>query len=300
MRAARLRLALVAWLGSMLAASAGESQLALEWMVPAAAHAPGLSGTYWRSDVSLHNPHRFELPVVLQALESGQANWSVPTLELVLAPFETVNLWDALGPELFAIDGTAALLAYAAPTLACDPLESCEFLVTSRTYTTDPRGGDGEYGQGIPGRPVTSGVDWWTYGYAAGVLNDGQAFRCNVGAGSWSADWVTLQVDVQDLTGGIVATEVLDLPPFGHLQQRLATPVAGGSLVFYLVSGPDDALVFPYASVVSQASGDPSFVTVEPSPVGVSVDKAAAHRVGRRPLPDSSGAVTGGADRSRP
>jgi hypothetical protein len=279
--------ATVTLISALLLPFPARAQLALEWMVPAAANSPGVSGTYWRTDLSLHNPHSFDLPVVVQALESGRPNWEVPTLDVTLAPYETVNLWDVLGAELFAIQGTAAMLAYARPDLACDPPGSCDFLVTSRTYTVDPWGGDGEFGQGIPGRAVAGGVDWWTFGYSAGVLNDGEAFRCNVGVASWTAAETTVQVDVQDAGGAILATEVLEVPPFGQVQRRLETPVGGGSLVFYLVAGPEEALVFPYASVVSQATGDPSYVSVEPSPVGVSIDKSDRPASGRRAAPAS-------------
>jgi hypothetical protein len=262
------------------------AQLSADWMVPAAAHAAGESGTFWRTDLSLHNPHAFELPVVVQALESNRDNSaSVPTLTVALEPYETLNLWDALGPDLFDLDGTAALLVYADRDLPCDPLEECDLLVTSRTYTAVPGGGAGEYGQGIPGRTVGSGVDWWTYGYAAGVMNDGVEFRCNAGVASWTPDWTTVRVDVQDAGGSILATESFDLPPFGHVQRRLQTAVAGGSLVFYLAEGPDEALVYPYASVVNQATGDPSFVAVEPSVVGVPVGKGGRPAAARPAVP---------------
>jgi len=258
----------------VVAASVAEAQLSGGWVIPAVAHTDGVAGTFWRSDVSLHNPHEYELDVVVQALESGQENWTVPTMELTLAPFETVNLWDALAPDLFDVHGTAAMLAYVDPDQSCDPIEVCDFLATSRTYTVDPQGSDGELGQGVGGCQVEAGLDWSTFGYVAGILNDGVDFRCNVGVASWTASWTTVRVDVQDSLGSILATEELEIPPFGHAQSRLQTAVGGGSLVFYVVDGPDSALVFPYASVVDQRTGDPSFFAAVPSVVGVSVGKA--------------------------
>jgi hypothetical protein len=272
-----------------LLASPAAAQLSNGWVVAAAANTPGVGGTFWRSDVSIHNPHDFELPVVVQALESDRANWSAPTLDLLLSPYETVNLWHALGEDVFALAGTAAIIAYADPALLCDPIESCDFLVTSRTYTVDPAGGAGEYGQSIRGQSVEGGVDWWTLGYASGVLNDGVTFRCNVGVASWTDAWTTMRLDVQDGPGTILATEELVIPPFGHVQRRLQTPVEGGTLVFYLVDGPDDALVFPYASVVDERTGDPSFVAALPSVVGASVSKAASRK---RPERHPEAAVT--------
>jgi len=257
------------------------AQLSADWMIPAAAHNRGGRGTFWMTDLSLHNPHEYELPVVVQALPSNTANHDVPTISFTLYPWETVNLWDVLGPEVFDLDGTAALLAYADPGLACDPIESCHLLVTSRTYTLEDDGGDGEYGLTVPGVGVERGADWWTLAYAAGILADGQHFRCNVGVGSWTPEWTTVRLDVQDSSGVIVTSDYFDVPPFGHTQHRLPAVVTGGTLVFYLEAGPTDSLIFPYATVINQETGDASFFFAEASTIGATVAKRLGRTAGR-------------------
>jgi hypothetical protein len=257
-------------------------------MLPAVAHTDGARGTFWRSDVSLHNPHGFDLPVVVQLLPTGVENQQADTLRLTLYPYETVNLWDVLGPELFDFYGTGAMLVYADLDLACDPISDCQFLVTSRTYTVDPRGGDGEFGQTVAGADVDNGFDWGSYGYAAGILNDGGSFRCNFGVASWTADWTTVWVDVQDADGAVLATHELEVPPFGHVQQRLPTVVFGGSLVFYLAAGPEDAKLFGYASVADQITGDPSYLPGLSSPIGAAVAKQNDRAVDRPECPADS------------
>ena len=146
----------------------------------------------------------------------------VPTLTFTIYPWETINLWDVLGPDVFDAEGTAAIIAYADPSLRCDPIEDCHFLVTSRTYTPE-QGGDGEYGLTVPGAAISSATDWSTYGYAAGVLNDGDFFRCNAGVASWTPDWTRVRLDIQNADGQIVTSEVFDVPPYGHVQRRLLT-----------------------------------------------------------------------------
>lgn len=266
-------------------ASPAAAQLSLQWMVPAAANTAGLNGTYWRTDVSLHNPHSFELPVVLQFLPSDTDNGQADTLYLTIGPWATFNLWDALGPNYFAIDGTGAILVFADWELACDPVEECDFLVTSRTYTLAPGGSGGEYGQTIPGSSTWVGIDWNALGYAAGILNDGLSFRTNVGIASWSSDWTTVVVDVQDAEGTIVGSFTHEVPPFGHIQERLPTPIEGGSLVFWLEDGPQDALVFGYASVVDETTGDASYQLAQPSTVGFASTKASPGLQQRRSSP---------------
>jgi len=288
MRTLRPTLIMISLLGFAAAAAA---QLAPAWMVPAAASTPGEYGTFWLTDLSIHNPHAEGLPVAVQALPSGQENWSVPTLRVDVPGYATVNLWDALGPDGLALDGTAALLVWVDRDPADCPGAACDIYVSSRTYTPDPLSEDGEFGQTIPAERIDEGVAWDGLGYLAGVLNDGVAFRCNVGAASWTADWTTVRVDVQDADGAILATEELVVPPFGHVQHRLATPIEGGSLVFYLVDGPDDALVFPYASVVNRATGDASYLSARWSVVGVGIASmdAVSLAATARPRPEPAG-----------
>jgi hypothetical protein len=266
------------------------AQLSADWMIPAAASNAGARNTFWRTDLSLHNPHEYDLPVVVQALPSDTVNDAVPTLEFTLAPWQTLNLWDVLGPDVFDLEGTAAILAYADPGLACDPIEDCRFLATSRTYTPDATG-FGEFGLTVFGAGVERGTDWETIAYAAGVLNDGGFFRCNVGVASWSAEWTRVRLDVQGAEGVILASEFFDVPPFGHVQRRLDTALEGGSLVFYLQSGPDNALIFPYATVINQETGDPSYVFAEASLVGASVAKKAPREKGRPNRPRAAGSI---------
>ena len=254
------------------APATADAQLASSWIIPAAANTPGNGGTYWRTDVSIHNPQNWQLPLLVQVLETGRVNDIVDTLDVVVSPYETINLWDVLGPDIFNISGTGAILIYVPPEEPC-PDSECLFLVTSRTYTLDPSGGIGEFGQTLPGAALLEGTDWLTYGYAAGILNDGSDFRCNIGVASWTPAWTKVAVDLQDATGAIIDTQVFDLPPFGHLQRRLRTSVTGGSLVFYLIDGPNDAFVYPYASVVNNITGDPSYFFARYSSVGVVAKK---------------------------
>ncbi len=267
------------------------AQLSSTWVIPAVAHAEGLNDTYWLSDVSIHNPHSTTLDIVVHYLPSNEENWSVPTIDIELGAWQTINLWDVLGTDVFDEYGTGALLLYVDLENPCTEPASCDFLANSRTYTIDPYSEDGEFGQTIPGFTITNGTDWWTYGYTTGIINDGWYFRTNIGVFSWSDDWTVVGIDIQDELGNIVATEELDVPPFGHIQQRLDTEIDGATLVYYLIDGPDDALVFPYASVVNEVTGDPSFYFAFASEVGPVVPKRDSTRDGRglRPVPEIKG-----------
>ncbi|MGD8439067.1 MAG: hypothetical protein PVG53_00920 [Holophagae bacterium] len=280
----------------LLLPASASAQLSLQWMVPAAAHTAGLNGTFWATDLSLHNPHDVDLPVVVQFLPSDTDNQTADTMYVTLYPYETYNLWDVLGDTVFAVDGTGALLVFADWDLDCEPVESCHFLVTSRTYTRNPSG-PGEYGQTIPGAAAWRGVDWDTLGYAAGLLNDGVAFRTNLGLASWSGSWTTVAVDVQDAAGTILERLVYDVPPFGHIQRRLPTTVEGGSVVFWIQDGGSDALIYGYVSVVDESTGDASFQLARPSTVGWTAAQSAIESSPRRPVPATDGPVRSLVDR---
>jgi hypothetical protein len=261
------------------------AQLSLQWMVPASANTPGHNGTDWHTDVSLHNPQAFDLPVMIQFLPSETDNQVADTLYLTLYPWETFNLWDVLGPGYFDVQGTGAILVIADESLDCEPPEDCDFLVTSRTYTLAPGGAAGEFGQTIPGAGTWSGIDWNTLGYAAGILNDGIAFRTNIGFASWSWSSTTVAVDVQDADGNIIDSLSYEIPPFGHLQRRLPTVVEGGSVVMWIAEGDEDPLVFGYLSIVDERTGDASYQLAEPSVVGFGDAKSTVDETGRRAAP---------------
>lgn len=272
------------------------AQLSSAWIVPAAAHKAGWNGTFWKTDLSIENPQDHNLQLVIQYLPSDRDNsGGVSTMDLIIYPWETINFWDVLGPDGFVVNGTGAILVYVPLDVECTD-SSCDFLVFSRTYTVDPSGSGGELAQGVPGSTVLEGTDWASFGYATGILNDGDAFRCNVGVASWTSDWTTVRIDVQNSEGLIVNTEVLDIPPFGHVQRRLQTRISGATLVFYLVDGPPDSFVYPYASVVDEDTGDPSYYFARYSGVGVSKK---ARAISRREGPPRSNTVSFKGRRSR-
>ncbi len=280
-------------LGLALPASA---QFATAWVVPAAAHTPGVGSTYWMTDLSIHNPQFDPLPVRIFFLPTGQDNSTAPEMDLEIEPWETYNLWDVLGEYGFDAEGTGAFLIVTdSSRIHCDSEDDCSFFVTSRTYTPDPGSAAGEYGQGIPGFTAAEGLDVASYAFALGILNDGDTFRTNVGAASWTPAWTTVGYDVQDAQGNVVDSVEFDVPPFGHVQHRLAEPVMGGTVVFYIVDGPDNALVFPYASVVSQETGDPTFMQARAVPLWFGKSAAGVGRPAEdptaRPLPRCSHTV---------
>jgi len=254
-----------------LVAEAAARELTWIYVVPAAANTTGVNGTDWHTDLTLYNPQNSRLPVVVQFLPSGRDNSSgVPTVELELAAWETLNLWDVLGPNGFDARGrTGALFVYADDERISCTGAACDFAVFSRTFTLNPRGGAGEFGQALPGFPANLGLDRSVIGYLPQVLDD-ESFRTNLGVASWSDDWVEIRVDLQDPSGNVIDRREHRVPPFGHLQWRLERGVSGGTVAVYIADGPSGAVIYPYASVVNWVTGDPVFIEAHLTTVGLS------------------------------
>ena len=253
----------------LVAGAAWGREMTFVYVVTAAANTTGLAGTDWHTDLTMYNPQRDPLPVVLQFLRSGRDNGGgVPTVEIELGAWETLNLWDVLGPNGFDARGTTgALLVYADDQRITCAGTSCDFVVFSRTYTLNPDGGAGEFGQGIPGFPANLGLDRSVLAYMPQLSDDGD-FRTNVGLASWTPEWVTVRFDLQDPAGEIISSHDHRVPPYGHVQWRLEGSVTGGTVAAYINAGPADAVVYPYASVVNWVTGDAVNVEAHMSTVG--------------------------------
>lgn len=246
-------------------------ELTRAYIVPVAANKIGVNGTDWHTDLTIYNPQKVRLPMVIQFLETGRNNGGgAPTLDnFYVLPWETFNLWDVLGPHGFNRRGvTGALLVYADDQLVSCTGHDCDFAVFSRTYTLDPRGGSGEYGQDIPGFPLSLGLDRSVLAFMPQLMDD-ESFRTNAGVASFSNANVTVRFELQDKDGNIINKRDAVLLPYTHLQWHIERGVTGGTLAAYITGGPGDAMVFPYASVVNNQTGDPVYVEAHMTPVGV-------------------------------
>lgn len=254
-------------------------ELTSAYAIPAAANTPGRNGTDWHTDLTLYNPQQHALPVVLHFLPSGQSNTGqVPTVSFEILPWETLNLWDVLGPKGFNARGkTGALLVYADDQRINCTGTRCDFAVFSRTYTLDPKGGRGEFGQAFPGVAAHLGLDRSVIAYLPQLTHNAD-FRTNLGVASWTPAWVTVRVELQDTKGTIIHRKDHLVPPFGHIQWSLDRTVVGGTAAVFIVEGPADSMVYPYASVVNNVYGDAVTVEGQYSTVGLSAQAASTDR----------------------
>jgi signal transduction histidine kinase len=105
------------------------------------------------------------------------------------------------------------------------------------------------------------------------VMNDGE-FRTNLGVGSWTDSFVLIRLELQDSAGAVIDRQDVWLPPFGHAHWRMETGVTGGTVAVWILDGPADAMVYPYASVVNETTGDPVNVEAQLTTVGLTAQTA--------------------------
>lgn len=284
------RLALLG-IAVLFATGALAREMTSAYVITAVADKAGLAGTDWHTDLTVYNPQSRALQITLMYLPTNQDNsgGALTPGPIQVNPWETLNLWDVLGPNGFNARGqTGAMLVYTdlrangCPGTSGD--SSCDFAAFARNYTLNPTGATGEFGQDFPGFPASLGVDWTVISYLPQILDDSE-FRTNVGVASWTGGAVTVREDIQDAAGNVVASHDHVIPPYGHEQWRLESGLEGGTVAVYVVAGPSDAIVYPYATVVNWSTGDATTVEAQISKVGLAAQGMSLGRKIERAVP---------------
>lgn len=220
-------------------------------IVPAVAHAPGAYGSLWRTDVAAVNLGSAASVTLTFRSPEGAASTRSASV-----PQGTTRFADVLA-SLFGVAADAS--ASGSLTLASDrPL-----VVSSRTYN---EAASGTYGAHLPGvssaRAVTPG--------RPGVLpqlSSGAATRTNVGLTNLGSAPVTVAIRLVGASGTPLGNERVVTVPAGALRQEndvFASCGAGEAAIAWarIEVRTTGGAVFAYASVIDNATGDPTIVPV--------------------------------------
>jgi hypothetical protein len=223
-----------------------------ELVIPAVGRAPGIGGTFWRSDVTLFNPGLTTIAVSLRYLAAGQDNRNATPQTFTVPPSRTVVIAD-VAQVMGVTSGSGALRV--SWNGASGPI------VTSRTYTTangTTADGGGTYGQSID--PVASFAN---DSFVPGLRAD-SSFRSNVGFVNGGDSAMTITATLLSDSGAVIGTTQVGLAPRSQVQYAIGalfpaanTPRAGTlTLIAHADGSPS---LFAYGSIVDNASGDPVF-----------------------------------------
>ena len=243
-----------------------------EVFLPVVGSAQGVGGTNFQTDVNIFNNSPFGVSTanataVAQFFPAGTTNSTSAISASNTAAFSipargTTTLRD-IGTSMFnsALTGIGALRI----------VSSGNVFANARIYNNQIAGGKGTFGQFEPGmlrsQAMQQGVlvGLGVVGNNASLAN-GQSFRTNIGFFNPNDTPTTIDAELRDTNGNVVASQMFTLGPWTQTQLPLTN--AGGlfagvtndvatSSVFFLSGNP----IFAYASEIDNISGDASFIT---------------------------------------
>ena len=226
-------------------------------VVPSAAHSPGAQGTQWRTDVAAVNRSASPAFVTLAYYpESG----ATASHDLTLAAGATAEWRDILVSSL-------GIAAASSSKGTLHVLSSTPLVVTSRTYNQTATGTFGQY---YPALAVTDALSASQTGVIAQIKKN-DAFRTNLGVVNLGDAACTVAIQLLDASGAATGTlKRLTVDPGRWKQQDdiFKSANAGTHQVAYAtvrVETPG-GLAWAYASVVDNATGDPTTIPVIVAP----------------------------------
>ena len=237
-----------AYLANPPACYRGVSEEAI-FVVPAVARIDGVGDTTWFSDVTIANPDTRSVEVELTYLPRNRDNTQAPTREFLIGPGQSLTLEDVV-QGTFETTGSGALVVRGQRPV----------VVVSRTFNDTP---DGTFGQFIAGLDQRAAIQEGTIGHLL-MLDESALFRSNLGLVNLSSHEVSAEVSFFDPSGSDLGTLAFTLPPRGVVQQNRVLreltnlEVAGFRAEVRLLT--PESRVVAFASVVDNASGDPTFV----------------------------------------
>ena len=198
--------------GQLMAATPEQSY---RQIIPAVASTEGVGGSFWRTDVFIHNPSDRTVTrtsmTFLPTLNPGGGSYGFDYV-VPLEPHKTVEFFDIAASPPFK---TGALVVEAFDADG----EPVPIAAVSRTWTHGA--GGGSYGQGIPGVA-------WKYNGSLSIeerripdLESSGAFRTNLGIVNPTKSIEEIfRVEILDAAGDSMGSRYYRLGPNAHLQRN--------------------------------------------------------------------------------
>jgi len=221
--------------------------------ITAGAHAEGVGGTNWVTDLEIHNPDDSPATVTIDLLPKGINNTYYETEALTIEAGRSRRIADVLD-SLFDFTGAAALRVKA---------RGAAVMVGSRTYNDAPAG---TFGQFVPGVPESHAVDGGSVRLVqlSRSANLTSGFRTNIGFTNMDGSKISMTVELYDGSGDLLGTTQHNVKPYGQNQitdifgRVTSGDVANGYAI--ISSSTAGARFLTYASVVDNRSGDPIYI----------------------------------------
>ena len=221
------------------------------------AHAPGANDSQWRSKFGILNTSDRTVEAMVTFARAGA---DPVTMNVTLGPGE-LRTWDDVVVDLFGITENVA------GSISVDA--DYPVVVTARTFN---QGDSGTFGQFLPGVQMNQTMGSGEMG-ALSQLSNNDASRTNVGFINLGIDDakadgdVQIRITVYDGSGSMLGTKNLTAGDGQWKQQNDIFGAVGAGTVdngYAMVEVlTDGGRVWAYASVVDNATGDPTTIPVE-------------------------------------
>jgi hypothetical protein len=219
-------------------------------MIPAAAFAEGAGGSFFVTDLEVHNRGGAPAEVVLKWLPRDSDNTTPQeSAPFTIAPGATRRFDNVLVRAFGLEQGAGAILIESG---------SDRLSAMSRTFN---RGDGGTFGQSLPGVP---GKKMIASGTRVRVLfmTENDDFRSNLGLVNGTGRPITIHVERFDADGNSLGTDARSLPAWGNTQiNRIfgsANPIEGAYVDVWTTT-PDGAFTC-YGSVLDNQTSDPTSI----------------------------------------
>ncbi|OYV93374.1 MAG: hypothetical protein B7Z68_08690 [Acidobacteria bacterium 21-70-11] len=224
---------------------------AYAYVVPTSAHTGGLNGTQWVTDLVLTNPGLSDAVARLYFMKASQDNTTAVAHPVVVSLRQALKLTDVLPTTFLVPSGSGAILVGSDVPL----------IVTSKTYNQTLAGTYGEAFEGVPlGQAFGPGQSAWLTGLSQSA-SDTTGFRTNIGVVNAGPHWVQVAIALYGSDGTWLGTRTMNLDAYQFQQMdRIFVGLAPSGVDggYALVSSDTPgAVLFAYASVIDNATGDP-------------------------------------------
>jgi hypothetical protein len=218
------------------------------YLVPGIAHAPGANDTRWRSSLSVFNPNErtADLDITFRTASGSTVQWAA------VPPGATLE-WTDVVRDLFGENSSLSG--------AVEVVSSRRVIVTARTFNLSDVGTFGQY---LPGCRAEDALVFGGVGYLP-QIKGGDDFRTNIGLINFGHSECTVSVTLHDELGrqiGSPLTLTVEPAAWSQTNDVFAEADAGSCRVGHAtveVLTPGCS-VWAYASVVDQATGDPTTI----------------------------------------
>ncbi|MEO8586705.1 MAG: PKD domain-containing protein, partial [Acidobacteriota bacterium] len=244
-----------------------------KWFVAGMAYSDGaVTGTVWQSEITIFNPDPTRSGTYSVAFLDGRTVANPANLAwqpLTIGPRKSLSSSNVLGEFFGQAKGSYGAVLVRGDAAPVPPV------ITARTYNNgDPA--KGTFGLSVPATQASSGVSQQSLAaqqLLIGLRDDATAYT-NIGLVNLiSTDWSHAHLTFFDRDGTNLGVIDVDVPPWGVVQ--LTRPLTGGgwlgkpptSLFRVRVTVNSGGAVYPYATVIDQASTDPIVVTPTEQPL---------------------------------